>query len=358
VTTTGRTPQDDARYARLAARLLAGETAAETAIGLGDRESDLAAIQRALRARARSRARPWQLGGLIAVAAAVALFVATRRPAPPDAPLAARPAPGRPAPARPAMSIAMLEGSGASVQLDGGERAVAVGDEVAQGTRLRVPASGGVTLSLVTGTRLDLAGGAAVRVAELDAVQRFELAAGSVTAKVAKLGPGQRFLVSTPDAEVEVKGTRFEVAIAPEPAPCGQRLRTRVTVQEGVVAVRAGATTLRLGPGSHWPDCDAPAATATSAARRALAEPARARAARPARTAVASPPEAARPSTLADQNDLFAAALAAGRRGDSDEAVRWLDQMIARYPTGQLSDRARAERARLTGAPGQTAPGE
>jgi hypothetical protein len=39
--------------------------------------------------------------------------------------------------------------------------------------------------------------------------------------------------------------------------------------------------------------------------------------------------------------------LAAERRGDLDEAERWLDQLMSRYPGGQLADSARAARRRL-----------
>jgi TolA-binding protein len=63
------------------------------------------------------------------------------------------------------------------------------------------------------------------------------------------------------------------------------------------------------------------------------------------------------PSTLAEQNDLFAAALAARRRGDTVEAIQWLDRLIARYPGGPLTDSARAERRRMAAA-GGNAPGE
>jgi TolA-binding protein len=69
-------------------------------------------------------------------------------------------------------------------------------------------------------------------------------------------------------------------------------------------------------------------------------------------------PRPADPSTLAEQNDLFAAALSARRRGDLGEAVHWLDRLIARYPDGQLIESARAERKRLLEAGGEKAPSE
>ena len=79
----------------------------------------------------------------------------------------------------------------------------------------------------------------------------------------------------------------------------------------------------------------------------------------PKATASAPAPVApADPSTLAEQNDLFAAALAARRRGDVIDAIHWLDRLIARYPTGPLSDSARAERHRLIEAGAVRTPTE
>jgi hypothetical protein len=351
-------------YARLAARALASEDQAAAPTGLGDRPADLAAIERALRSRARRRrSLTWPVvAGITAVAAAAAL-VAWSKPrlapvahAERPAAQAERPA-AQPAPAPAMLSIAALGGDGASIALAGGARQAIAGDEVAPGAWLHVPRAGTVTLAVATGTRLDLAGGAAAKVAELGAVQRFDLAAGSLAAKVAKLAPGHRFLIGTPDAEVEVRGTRFEVTVAAEPAACGPRVRTRVTVQEGVVVVTHAGDQIRVEAGGHWPDCQP--ASATPASSRHV----------PARTAQpgahphvalerppAPTPELLRASTLAEQNDLFAAALAASRRGDVDEAVHWLDRLIARHPTGQLTDSARAERRRLTEAGIQRAP--
>jgi len=73
---------------------------------------------------------------------------------------------------------------------------------------------------------------------------------------------------------------------------------------------------------------------------------------------VASPPAGNDPSTLAAQNDLFAAALAARRRGENVEAIRWLDRLIGRYPEGPLTESARAERRRLAEAGGVKEPTE
>jgi hypothetical protein len=226
-------------------------------------------------------------------------------------------------------------------------------DQVVAGARLKVPADGGLTLALATGTRLAVAAASSARVVELDAMQRFDLERGVMAAQVAKLGVGRRFVIATPDAEVEVRGTRFAVAVGEEgAAPCDPAMRTRVTVEEGVVVVRHGSFETRVAAGGHWPDCG-PATAPLPAPRSRRAGPVSSRtvaAVAPASAsdgAAAAAAEALRASTLAEQNDLFAAALAAGRRGDLEEARHWLDQLIDRYPNGQLVDSARAERARL-----------
>jgi hypothetical protein len=344
-------PDEDTELARLAAQVLAADDPPAVGIGLGQRAADLAALERELRARARGRRRAWPAVAGLAAAAAVALVFAWQRPGPARAPddRLAVPEAKRP----PTLSVALLEGSGASIELPAGVRPVAVGDGVVAGTRLAVPSVGGVTLALVTGTRVDLAGGAAVRVAELDTVQRFELARGNLAAKVAKLAPGQRFIVTTPDAEVEVKGTRFEVSVGPEPSPCDPAVRTRVDVHEGVVTVRYASTELRVEAGRRWPDCQPRVVVPGPPPERH-----RAQETPRARTPVSPAPPPPPTSTLAEQNDLFAAALAAGDRGDLDEAVHWLDRLIARYPTGQLTESARAERRRLSEARASHAPGE
>jgi len=341
-----RLPADETSHAHLAARALAGEDAGAAGIGFGDRQADLAAIEGALRSRARGRSRRWAGAGL-AAAAAIVLVVATQRSPSPPVPHAGRVA----APAASQLlrlSVATVEEIGASVRGSDGARRLRAGDTVAPGARLQVPPSGGMTLALDTGTRLDLTGGTTARVVELGAVQKFDLAAGSVVAQVAKLGPGGRFVIATPDSEVEVKGTRFEVSVGPEPSRCGPSVRTRVTVYEGVVTVRHAATVVELEAGRHWPDCQP--LPPVPRPQHSRAAPAPAASVPPVSPRLAATPETVRASTLAEQNDLFGAALEASGRGDLDEAIHWLDRLIALYPTGQLTDSARAERRRLSEA--------
>jgi hypothetical protein len=217
-------------------------------------------------------------------------------------------------------------------------------------------------MRLSTGTRISLSEGAAARVRELGALTRFDLGRGRFGAEVVKLVPGERFLVVTPDAEIEVKGTRFEVAVSSNASSCGAPTRTSVDVHSGVVAVRFASHEAHVRAGEHWPDCRSaetvvqhapPVIERTHTPRRAAhAQPSKLASAPasppPSWTGVAAAPLPPPPSsTLSQQNDLLAAALAAERRGDMDEAERWLDQLTSRYPGGQLADSARAARRRL-----------
>jgi FecR protein len=344
-----RTRGDDPRHARLAARVLARRAADdENASRLPDRTAAVGAIERALRARGRRRIVPWIAAGV--AAAAAALFVAGWRGlAPGEAVAKNGHVPGE-APSAPGLAVADVDGAGVSIAAPGGVRAAATGDRIAVETSVRVAGSGHLLLALDTGTRLRVGASSAMRVIELGATQRFDLDSGTLEAEVAKLPIGGRFLIATADTEVEVKGTRFEVTVVPEPSACAPFVRTQVVVHEGVVAVRAGGGEVRLRAGSVWPTC--PAATTAPPARRA--RPARAPLA-PA--AVAAPPRSD-PSTLAAQNDLFAAALAARRRAENAEAMRWLDQLIAHYPDGPLIENARAERRRIVEAGGDKEPAE
>ncbi|AKU90935.1 FecR domain-containing protein [Vulgatibacter incomptus] len=78
------------------------------------------------------------------------------------------------------------------------------------------------------------------------------LAAGTLSLHVEHLSPRQRFVVATADAEVEVRGTRFQVVAEDE------RL-VRVSVQEGKVEVRvSGEAPLLLLPGESWERSAAP----------------------------------------------------------------------------------------------------
>jgi len=350
--------EESPRLAQLAAGVLAeraDEDASASTGALPDRTATVAAIERALRALARRRVGPWLGWGVLAASAALMLVIGWQRVrTPDDVGGVAKPVAGAGATAAAAVTVAVVDGAGASIETPTGWRAAAAGDRIEAGTAVRAPAAGRLQLALDTGTRLRLAAASRARVSGLGAVQRFELQEGSLEADVAKLLPGSRFLIATDDAEVEVRGTRFEVSIAPEPSACAPFARTQVSVREGVVVVRSGGEEVRVAAGSDWPACaPAPSPSLRTGTHAHHVRPA----AKPASDA-APAGLAADPSTLVEQNDLFAAALDARRRGDTARAIQWLERLIARYPEGPLIENARAERRRLIQAGGGSAPGE
>jgi TolA-binding protein len=97
------------------------------------------------------------------------------------------------------------------------------------------------------------------------------LAEGRLSIQVAPLGRGERFRVVAGDAEIEVRGTAFEVSVV------NDRL-VGVDVSHGLVAVRpARGAAVFVGRGEQWrvpPEEPPPAARPAPAARSAHAGPA------------------------------------------------------------------------------------
>ena len=90
-------------------------------------------------------------------------------------------------------------------------------------------------------------------------LERVDLADGTLDLSVRKLAPGERFIVATADAEVEVRGTVFEVE-----AHDGKL--ASVSVSEGKVEVRHHGARALVTPGDTWrPPAPAPALSPTPA---------------------------------------------------------------------------------------------
>jgi hypothetical protein len=190
-------------------------------------------------------------------------------------------------------------------------------------------------LSFSTGSTVLLREGTDMTVASEGTTQRLDVEAGSVELHVAKLAPDHRFIVGTPDSEVEVRGTRFTVSVvAPDPS-CGAGVRTRVGVTEGVVVVRHSGVEDRVAIGEQWPSGCAHAAANPSSVTLKQA---------PGASAPMAPSTI---SSLADQNDLFAVAASAKRRGDTRAALAALDRFLSLYPASPLAETVTVERMRL-----------
>jgi TolA-binding protein len=195
-----------------------------------------------------------------------------------------------------------------------------------------------------------------VPLAETGGVTRITQDGGSVTYDVAPRRPGERFVVATPAAEIEVRGTRFTVGV--------QGLETAVEVEHGRVEVREPGGALRaiLTKGQRTAVRRAPVAIAAPVVPPTIAAPdAPPTIAAPLPSGVGAPPRArvhspqsatpALPAPAAVQPDdaelrLFRAAHELHfRQGDLEAAAQAWNRYLAAYPRGALREEARYNRA-------------
>lgn len=333
------------RLAKNAARALAQESV-DVAGSSPERTRTIEAIRTALAARSRRRrAVKWAIPSV--AAAAVIVAVVGWRSSESRRTVAATTA------GAPAISVEAVRGD-VFVERNGARVPLGALRELAFGERI-VALQGEATLALVSGTKVDIGQHSSVVLTDEAGLQLVSLAAGVLTAHVAKLGEGRRFVVRSADAEVEVRGTVFRVAR--EEAACGAV--TDVRVVEGRVSVRANGTERVLGAAEEWkascpavgaatenppaPERPLPPSTAPSAAAVPRATISR------VTTSPATPPPAAAASQddLAAQNALFHDAMTAKARGDARAAVSSLEQLLARYPRSPLREAASAQRMKL-----------
>jgi hypothetical protein len=228
----GRSASDGHSFARRFAERVAAER---------DGRGFVSSVERQLAARARppaSKRLTWLL--LPAAAAALVLVFALQRrgPAPsPVAPVAsegptdvtARPFPAPPRPA----AIARIESASGAVFLDGARGLEArPGTWLLSGWGLATSGPGSrVVLVFPDRTSLALAGDTALlqigeRTSEGRGKEAF-LARGKLTAEVSPQPPGRPLLLTTPQAQATVVGTRFSLTV--------DRRATRLDVEEGGV---------------------------------------------------------------------------------------------------------------------------
>jgi hypothetical protein len=321
--------------AQCLARVLAHDLPDEVPLP-DDRDATVRAMQRALRARRVGRARTRWLGGVAAAAAlALGTFGALHRPtsAPPVA--AAPVAPAEVVAKHVSGGVLLFSGGRTDPLLDA--RAIGAGDHVL------ALLDGQATIALASGTRLSVAGGGDVALLSGGSTQIFELRTGSVRADVAKLRVGERFVIRTVDAEVEVRGTSFRVATAPPDPACGNGTTTRVNVFEGVVTIRSGTSEVAIHPGESWPlGCASGVVPAVAPSYSDRTLPPSSTSVRPFAVGVAAPQ-----SELAVQNDLFDQAMLAKRRGDLHGAIASFDRLLSRYPACPFAESVAAERMKL-----------
>jgi ferric-dicitrate binding protein FerR (iron transport regulator) len=167
-------------------------------------------------------------------------------------------------------------------------------------------------------------------------MERVALTEGKLALAVRKLSPGERFVVTTADAEVEVRGTVFEVE-AHDSRLAG------VTVSEGQVEVRHHGARALVAPGDAWQPAAVPdpvAAPSVTPAETPRVAPSVAPVATPPRRP-ATPTAAPAPGAPDDAaSKKFAAAVAKLASGDYGEASRQLAEFRKANPAD-----ARAEDA-------------
>jgi len=350
------------RYAELASRRFQSSRQEAAPRLPANRRALVGAIAEALQSRRRRRAavRWWAAGGVAAVAAAAVFVLAPR--------------------------LEQLRNHVSSAPAGSSDarrfRLAATGAALDVGSVIAAPSGQELQIGTPQGTSLVLEPGSRLAVLESGATQRLALKGGAVRVHVAKLAGSERFIIETEDTEVEVHGTTFRVAFGAADPRCPGAPLTRVTVSEGVVSVASGSRVTRVAPGAEWPGrcpsaaaepaappaTDAPAAEEAAGDGPSLDMPAaadlRRRSRRPHVTVASgeaeATPAAARddvspqappaPSVLAAQNDLFAAAVRARRRGDAPEALRLFNAFIKTYPRSQLYEHALAQKMKLLGA--------
>ncbi len=312
------------RYASLTAKLLANAPAEGPPPTHEERAEAVAAMAAAIRARARRRRLVGAGLSFGAIAATLLVFLWLQRES------------SAPEPARiptPVEVTATLTGRGTYLVDEGAPTEVSEPRALLRGSKVHVRPSGSATLALSTGSTLRLEPETELTVVEKREVERFALSRGALRAEVAKLRADQRFLIETIDAEVEVRGTSFRVEVMPENR-CATR--THVEVFEGVVSVRQDGELHPVRAGERWPreaDCRPPEKPRL---KRPLSRH---------RPVPPPPPARETPSShLGEENDLYAAAVAAARAGDDRRAIELYERLLERDPDGPLAETAASRR--------------
>ncbi len=329
------------RYAGAAARLLRKERSeTERRSPEGARENGIATILVAMAQRRRQARQRWlAAGAVLGVAAATLLWLtsAATEPAPPSG--------------DELEAVASAANGGAWFSTKDGRQPLGVQTPLPVGALVSTMNHGSVKLELSTGSQLSLQGDTELQLASNTTEQRFVLSSGSMRANVQHLEAGQRFMIVTPDSEIEVVGTSFQLGVLGSGQACGDGLRTRLEVTEGVVEVRADARSWRVEAGQRWPsDCAAQSVVDPAIADRVAESetpdaPAIEKAIPKTRTSNAA--AAKEGSSLREQSDLFARAAAAGRQGRTDLSLKLYGALLQRFPNSALAENAVVSRMRL-----------
>jgi ferric-dicitrate binding protein FerR (iron transport regulator) len=172
-----------------------------------------------------------------------------------------------------------------------------------------------------------------------DGTEIVTLSDGAVNLSVRHLEAGERFLVKTGDAEVEVRGTLFRVEAA------NDRIQ-RVSVAEGKVEVRFGGATFFMTADERWDrPADAPLSPAKAAAIRSSDSSTKTE--EHGVTAVKRSPAKAHPASSAkpvasdaESAGAFEEGMAMMERGDYGAAARRLEAFSSSSPADDRAEDA------------------
>jgi hypothetical protein len=190
------------------------------------------------------------------------------------------------------------------------------------------------------------------------AEERISLRRGRVDVSVDKAVETKRsVVVETPDAEVVVRGTVFDVRVE----PLASATNTRVHVTRGSVWVLAqGVQVALLSAGQSWSSTggievvEPKPVSVPTAVVEPVAPPVAVKVAAPSAPAAKEAPSR-RVGTLAEENRLFAAGVEARNRGDALRAAELFGELLSTYPQSTLREVAQVEHFRALGQAGQTA---
>lgn len=193
------------------------------------------------------------------------------------------------------------------------------------------------------------------------AEERISLRHGRVDVAVDKAVESRRsVVVETPDAEIVVRGTIFDVRVE----PLLSATNTRVHVTRGSVWVLSqGVQVALLSAGQSWSSAGGVEAAAVPplpgraeapSATESVTSPAPAAAkAGSASGATKKASSARKAGTLAEENRLFAAGVEARNRGDAARAAELFGELLGSYPQSTLREVAQVEHFRALKQGGQ-----
>jgi len=208
---------------------------------------------------------------------------------------------------------------------------------IAQGDAVRTGPDARASLLLPRGVRVELSRATKASILSADDDdQKLALDIGETFISVPRPGGPHTFSVTTPDARVVVHGTEFTVRV--DPAEGARSTNTSVSVTRGAVSVIDESGERLLHPGESW-------SAAIESKGAAMREPA-APTPEPVTSRARASSVKESPSSLAEQNRLFQAALDARRSGDDMAVLKAVDELFARYPETTLAEEARLVRFR------------